>query len=418
MESFLDEYQTVRLILNVAALLVVGVFYLANSLSGDSPVLLNVVALILMGSHAAWCRFHHIRAPKTMLAIDTTLLGAIMFTSSDNPSTMTGIFAFLAVLVALFVHGKWMAGFLAYLTAWYLAAFFNGEGLSAETLGTVVGNLFAVAAVVLVMARVRRWLGRLDAGRSQMIGTVSHELRNTLTGVLGLTEVVSSMSDLEPAEARDLVAMAHQQAIDANEIVEDLLTASRLQASALTINPGLVDINAEVTTVARRFHETDREIGLALADDLPSGWADPLRVRQTIRNLLSNAIRYGGPAITVITRRTGTAVEIIVRDDGDGVPEDEAATIFLPYRRSTRGPRHTSSIGLGLWICRQVVHAMGGRLEYRRSQGFTEFLLTVPIAMSDHESTVSPATAGSHVQPDQSRALGSSEFARAISVTA
>lgn len=389
-ESFLDEYQAVRLYLNVAALVVVAVFYIGGWADAAS-ILPSVVILGLLAGHAGWCRFRQVRAPMTMLSMDTTLLGAIMFTMPDTPSTMTGIFGFLALIVVLFSAGRWMAGFLAYLSGWYVAAFVNGSGISADSIGALVGNLFAVAALVVVMVRVRGWLERLDAGRSQMIGTVSHELRNNLTGVMGLTEIVSTMSELEPVEARELIAMAHQQAVDASDIVEDLLTASRLEASALSVSFGEVDVNAEVGTVAGRFHDTDNEIELELANDLPPAWADGLRVRQTIRNLLSNAIRYGGPVISMITRRVGDTIEIMVRDNGEGVPEEEEATIFLPYRRSTQGRRDDFSIGLGLWICRHLVQEMGGKLQYLRHDGLTDFILTIPTTSPDQESDTAKA---------------------------
>lgn len=394
MESFLDEYQTLRLYLNVGALVVTAFFYIAGLSDGES-ILPSMLVLGLIAGHASWCRFRRIRAPVTMLLMDTTLLGAIMFTMPDTPSTMTGVFGFLALIVVLFAEGRWKAGFLVYLSGWYVAAFVNGSGFSADSIGTLVGNLFAVAALVVVMVRVRGWLERLDAGRSQMIGTVSHELRNSLTGVVGLTEVVSTMSELEPVEARELTAMAHQQAVDASDIVEDLLTASRLQATALSINRSEVDVNAEVGTVAGRFHETDNEIELELAGDLPPAWADGLRLRQMVRNLLSNAIRYGGPVITIITRRVGDAIEIMVRDNGEGVPKEDEATIFLPYRRSTQGRRNDFSIGLGLWICRHLVSEMGGKLQYQRHEGLTEFILTIPITSPDEEpATAKAATPG------------------------
>lgn len=319
--------------------------------------------------------------------MDTTLLGAIMLTIPDSTPVMTGTMAFLALLIALFTQGKWMIGLLVYMTAWYVAAYLAGAGVSAESVGVMAGGLLTVAAVVAVMISVRRWLGRLDAARSQMVGTVSHELRNTLTGVLGLTEVVATMEDLEPAEARELVTMAHQQAVDANEIVEDLLTVSRLEGSALTTSSEAVDVNEEVVVTARRFEGTGTDIGLDLGDDLPPALADPLRLRQTVRNLISNAIRYGGPMVVVTTGQSGDAIQVAVRDNGDGVPLEDEASIFLPYRRSTRGRRDAASIGLGLWVCRQLAHAMGGHLVYQRREGWTEFMLSIPARPPDEDST-------------------------------
>lgn len=413
-ESFLDDYQAVRLYLGLGALLVVAVFYLSGWSRDQSPVP-SVVVLASISGHAAWCRFRNIRAPRSMLLMDITLLGAILFTLTDTPSTMLGIFAFQALVVVLFADGRWMVGFLTYLSGWYLAAFLTGFGFSIERMGELIGNVFAIGALVAVMVRVRHWLGRLEADRSQMIGTVSHELRNNLTGVMGLTEVVSTMSDLEPAEARELVQMAHQQAIEASDIVEDLLTAARLEAAALTINHAAVDVNAEVATVAGRFHETDHEIHLALAEDPAPAWADPLRLRQVVRNLLSNAIRYGGPVATVITRDLGHTIEIVVRDNGEGISEDDVGTIFLPYRRSTRGQRHSSSVGLGLWISRNLVQAMRGRLEYRRTEGMTEFVVTIPTAGADQPRAAAEATDLAPGQQGASEESGFVEGARALS---
>jgi len=392
MESFLDDYQALRFFVSLSAFAVVGVLGMSGWWRSDSPVV-NLLVLGLIALHAAWCQFRHVRAPRTMLVIDTTLMGASMVTINEFPSVMTGVIAFLALIVVLFSEGRWMVGLFGYLTALYVTAFLSASGASVESLGNIVASLTSVAALVAVMIRVRRWLGRLDADRSQMIGTVSHELRNNLTGVLGLTDIVANTANLEPAEARELIAGAHQQAVDANEIVEDLLTASRLEAAALTISAGRVDINAEVATVARRFNGAGSEIGLALADDLAEAWADPLRIRQAIRNLVSNAIRYGGPVVSITTRQAGDAIRISVVDNGDGVPKEDEASIFLPYRRSTKGRRDPSSIGLGLWICRHLAQAMGGYLVYERKDGSTEFVLTVPVARADQNPMRTAASA-------------------------
>jgi signal transduction histidine kinase len=385
LENFLDEYQQIRLLVSGAGIILVGVFVLGGWWQEGSPVP-NLAALALIAAHAAWCRARHIRAPRMMLIMDSSLLGAIMLTIPDSTAVLTGTFAFLALLIALFTQGMWLIGLLAYMTAWYVAAYLNGSGVSAESVGVMAGGLLTMAAVVAVMISVRRWLGRLDAARSQMVGTVSHELRNNLTGVLGLTEVVATMTDLEPTEARELLVMAHQQAVDASEIVEDLLTVSRLEGSALTTSREAVDVNEEVVAMARRFQGTGTDLGLALDEDLPSAWADPLRLRQTIRNLISNAIRYGGPMVVISTGESGDVIQVVVRDNGDGVPPEDEATIFLPFRRSTRGRRDPSSIGLGLWVCRQLAHAMGGHLVYQRREGWTEFLLTIPTRPLDEDS--------------------------------
>lgn len=392
-ESYLDDYQAVRLHLNAAALVVVIAALVGDWAPSDGLVAPRVAILTVIILHAAWCAVRLVRAPISMLALDITLLGALMFTLPGYTSVMTGIFGFLALVVVLFTERS-RPYFLLYLTGWYALAFLNGGAISSERVADLFGSLFAVGAIVAVMIRVRMWLGQLDANRSQTVGTVSHELRNSLTGVLGFTQLVAESSDVDP-EIRELVLAANRQAVDANEIIEDLLTASRVEAAALRVTVRPVDVNDEASTVARRFHGEDREIHLHLADGLLPAMADALRVRQAIRNLVSNAVRYGGPDISIITGMTGGEVELIVRDNGDGVPVEEEASIFLPYRRSTRGRQDPNSIGLGLWICRHLARAMGGDLQYRRNDGFTEFVLTLPIDADGRALATEPSPQGS-----------------------
>ncbi|MEX2424629.1 MAG: HAMP domain-containing sensor histidine kinase [Acidimicrobiia bacterium] len=378
-ESFLDDYQAVRLTVNAAALVVVIAAWVGDWAPLDGLVLPRMALLSLITIHAAWCSVRRVRLPKAMLLLDITLLGGVMFTLPGYTSVMTGIFGFLALVAVLFTERS-LPYFLAYLTAWYALAFLNGGEITTARIGDLFGSVFVVGAVVAVMIRIRSWLARLDASRSQTIGTVSHELRSNLTGVLGFTELAAETAGSEESEIRNLVLAAHQQAVDANQIVEDLLTTSRAEASTLRVNTEAVDVNEEASTVARRFHGAAEEIHLRLASGLPLVAADALRVRQAVRNLVSNAIRYGGPEITIITEALGDRVQLIVRDNGDGVPTEDETSIFLPYRRSTRGRQDPNSIGLGLWVCRHLAHAMGGDLEYRRNESYTEFVLTLPVA--------------------------------------
>lgn len=401
LESFLDEYQVVRIVMNGSGLLLTIVLLLGGWWNAGTP-LVSLIGSLTIGGHAVWCRVRGIRAPRTMLAMDTTIIGLMMLTLPGYPSVTASLFGLVAVLIVLFSQGRWMAGLLVYAAGWFTVATLTAE--TTDPIGNLTGGLFVVVALAVLMVRVRQWLGRLDANRSQMVGTVSHELRNSLTGVLGLTDLVSTMADLQPAEAKELVEMANQQAMDATDIVEDLLTASRVERAALTLSAELVDVNAEVARTADRFQGTGTDVGLLLSDDLPPGWADPLRVRQAIRNLLSNAIRYGGPVITIATRHTGDVIEVTVRDDGDGVPPEDEKTIFLPYKRSAQGRRDASSIGLGLWICRQIAQGMGGGLEYQRRGDFTEFILSIPVARIHQD----PEAGGWAAEPESREALSAS----------
>jgi signal transduction histidine kinase len=377
MESFLDEYQLVRLILSLIGLALIGGF----ALSGYGPPLLVPYAIGLAGTgfHAYWCRHNKIRAPRAMLVIDLTLWGSLWLLMADMPVVTTSSLAFLVLLAVLFSDGIWMIGFLVYVVGWYGAAYFMGHDLTLETAGGLASVLLTIGGLAMVMYRIRGWLGRLDANRSQMLGTVSHELRNTLTGMMGLTEVVSTATDLGPDETRELIGLAHQQTVDASEIIEDLLTVSRLEQAALRVGVEEVDVNQEVATTVRRFVSAGTEVTVGEQETLPMASGDALRVRQILRNLVSNAVRYGGSAIAVTTLAARDGVQIIVGDDGPGVAREDESTIFLPYRRSSNTPADVASVGLGLWICRQLAHEMGGSLEYRRVDGWTQFVFTLKV---------------------------------------
>jgi len=392
MESFLDEFQQVRLYLSLGGLALIGIF--AGGGKWHGLLLPSAGGLMLMGIHAGWCRYRHIRSPRSMLALDLTIWGSLMLMMSGYPAIATASLAFLSLLAVLFSDGRWMAAFLIYVTSWFGFSFFAGTGLHIEAAGVFVAIVFTVGGMAAVMYRVRGWLGQLDGNRSQMLGTVSHELRNNLTGMMGLTDVLQSASDLSPSETQELLGLAHQQAVDASEIVEDLLTASRLENSALSVHVEAVDLDLEVATTVRRFVGEGTMVSVQIGEDVPMARADSLRVRQILRNLISNAVRYGGSSIRVTTRAAGDHVQVVVSDNGQGVPAEDEATIFLPYRRSANAHRDAASVGLGLWICRQLAQAMGGTLDYSRVDESTRFILTLgghdrDPAMSPHALAVS-----------------------------
>ncbi len=370
-ESFLDEYQLLRFLLGAGGLVSLIAFVLLGFPGDDAPI---AAALVVVTTHAWWSRRKGLRAPRTMLALDITAWGWVMYVTADTIAISTATLAFQALVIALFADKRWLAPFAAYAAAWYGFAHFSVNSGTFASVAVFLSVLFTCASAGVVVFRVRRWLDRLDGNRSQMLGTVSHELRNNLTGMMGMTELVSTNSELSMEDARELTGMAHQQAVEATEIVEDLLTMSRVERSALTVEVEDVDVNAEIGKVVHRFMGEGKSVELLLGEDIGTARADGLRVRQVVRNLVSNAIRYGGPNVIVTSSADSDGVTVIVRDDGEGVPDEDVAEIFLPYKRSNATKRHSSSVGLGLWISRQLAQAMGGSLEYRRSDGHSEFV--------------------------------------------
>jgi signal transduction histidine kinase len=117
---------------------------------------------------------------------------------------------------------------------------------------------------------------------------------------------------------------------------------------------------------------------IAVGSTQEYAWADPVRFRQVLRNLISNARRYGGASITVEVERRGDVVAVAVVDDGPGVPEDRELAIFEAYERGHANLTQPGSVGLGLTVSRQLARMMDGDLTFERRDSMTRFELTVP----------------------------------------
>jgi signal transduction histidine kinase len=223
------------------------------------------------------------------------------------------------------------------------------------------------------------------ASKDQLIRSVSHELRTPLTAILGYAELLGE----EPGESSDrasMVATIIRQGRDLTHIVEDLMT--RAQSEAQTLQVAAVPIH--LTAQAHQVLETWDPDGVAevrLLTEVPvRAVGDPARVRQVLRNLVSNALNYGGAQVEIEVGVGESTAWITVSDDGDGVGPGEEEWIFDPYRRAGTSRREPAGLGLGLSISRRLAHMMGGDLVYRREGGRTVFELSLPRLVEDHRA--------------------------------
>jgi two-component system sensor histidine kinase MtrB len=174
---------------------------------------------------------------------------------------------------------------------------------------------------------------------------------------------------MDPEEAERLAEMLAEQADETVAIVDDLLTIARAEAGELEVRIAPVDLGAETAAVVPALSDDVEVEGAATV------LADAQRVRQILRNLVSNALRHGGPHLSVsIASRPGVGVVEVV-DDGPGLDAGAVEHLFEPYARSGT---HEQSIGLGLWVSHELAERMGGGLAYERRDGRTVFRLTLP----------------------------------------
>lgn len=221
-------------------------------------------------------------------------------------------------------------------------------------------------------------LQEIGRERRRMISVIAHELRNPITTVLGISSELCRSWDELGDEGRQLIELVRDEAEDLANIVEDLLAADSLEQGSLNVDIDVCELGPIVASVLRT---AARDGKAATAVGRGSAYADSVRVRQILRNLVSNAVRYGGDQVTVEVKPTATHVDIEVRDDGNGVPAGDEEAIFEPYRRSSDGEHSSRSVGLGLSVTRQLARLMAGDVEYERRAGLTVFRLRLPRAI-------------------------------------
>ena len=214
--------------------------------------------------------------------------------------------------------------------------------------------------------------------KDEFVATIAHELRTPLTAVVGFAQVLKEEgSNLPPAERAEMIRMIADEGIDLTNIVDDLLVAAKAEAGTLTVANVRVDLRAQTAQVLEGFgHEAVGSIVFTGSSAHTSG--DPARVRQILRNLVSNALRYGGDRIRVSVSSDDSTAQVMVADNGTGVSPQDREHIFEPYRRAHDAPGLTASVGLGLTISRQLARLMDGNLTYRREAGESIFALTLP----------------------------------------
>ena len=169
--------------------------------------------------------------------------------------------------------------------------------------------------------------------------------------------------------------MISDQATELSHIIEDLLVAARADIGTIAIRPQELDLRSEAEVV---FAGMESPVEIEVRSDVVA-WADPLRVRQIIRNLAVNAGRYGGDQQRAIISECDGQAVFEMYDSGDPIPEDARERIFQPYGRAHQAAGTTASVGLGLAVSRQLANLMGGSLEYVYDEG-SVFRLTLPAA--------------------------------------
>lgn len=205
-----------------------------------------------------------------------------------------------------------------------------GASVAAQTVMLwLIPSLFVMALLITLYAlrlqdsnrkETIKTLRRTSAEKDRFLATVSHELRTPLTSVLGFIRVLEGDGDtLQPAEYREMLHLASQEAAELSNLVEDLLALARADSGVLSTSDVPVDLAAQAAQVLEAMEGAPP---VHLEDHGPiAAQGDPARIRQIIRNLLTNAFHYGGDDVRMHIESGEYETRLQVIDNGQGVPE-------------------------------------------------------------------------------------------------
>jgi PAS domain S-box-containing protein len=253
-----------------------------------------------------------------------------------------------------------------------LALVVDGEGSPQYT----IGQSLDITERVESQARLEEMLD----SKNQLIASVSHELRTPLTVLVGYARLLHDDTGLlSPKERSEMIAAIVRESAELTNIVEDLVVAAKGETGDLAVVQVPVDLRAQVAQVLEAWDKTTVDhigvVGTRLV-----GLGDPGRVRQILRNLVSNALRYGGENLVIQIFGDPATVRVAVGDDGETISEEDQERIFQPYQRAHEAVGVTPSMGFGLAVSRQLAQLMAGHLRYHRRDDMNVFELTLPAA--------------------------------------
>ncbi len=249
-----------------------------------------------------------------------------------------------------------------------------------RALSTQVMALLELRRAVDSLDRQQDELEQLIKQREAFMAAVSHEIRTPLTAVAGFLELVTDEQQLRVDEREELVAAAGRQAREVVSLLDDLLLMVSVESGKLRVAVVELDLAPQIF---QALEGVDQSFASGVrVDASPSRViADPIRLRQILRNLLTNAHRYGGGDVRVSVSQFDDGCLVEVSDDGPGIPDPDIETAFENFRTVPRQTVVAGSIGLGLPISRQLAEMMGGTLRYSRKSGRTVFTLELPSAV-------------------------------------
>jgi PAS domain S-box-containing protein len=262
------------------------------------------------------------------------------------------------------------------------------EAVMRDPLGAVAGRIFAFRDISSDRL--------VEQVKTDFVSTVSHELRTPLTSIYGFAETLLRQDVMFGEEEREtFLRYIASESQRLTSIVDTLLNVARLDTGDLQVNLAETDVRDVVGQVLDTVSATEvngHRFVVDLPDEPLAATADPEKLRQVCSILVENALRYSpdGGTVTVGAARRQDTVEVSVADEGIGIPQSDQEQIFRKFYRGSDAEVRAGAggTGLGLFIARGLVTAMGGRIwvSSREGEG-SRFAFELPAAAADAVTT-------------------------------
>jgi signal transduction histidine kinase len=276
------------------------------------------------------------------------------------------------------------------------------EGIGLLEIDATHPNAFAESDVELLETIARALAGPVDlAGRyaaerratlmrDAFVGVISHELRTPITTIYGASKLLRGRT-LSPEVQDQALEDIEAEADRLRRLIEDLLVLSRAEGGHLELarDPILVAHVLRQVVAAEAPRWPDHRLTVDAPRVLPLVVGEETAVEQILRNLVTNGAKYSPPGseICIVARAVKNEVVVRVLDEGIGIDREDVDQLFDLFYRAPQATRQASGAGIGLFVCRQLVEAMGGRIWARsRPEGGSEFGIALPTAQPEVDS--------------------------------
>jgi signal transduction histidine kinase len=260
-------------------------------------------------------------------------------------------------------------GSLSVWTSRYAPFFGNEEFTLLRTLGSLTELALDRARLFGQEQEARVALEQADELKSNFVALAAHELRTPVAVIHGVIETLERRGDVLPGERRrELEETLRAQTYRLKTLVEQLLDLSRLDARAVPIEPQRFPVRRRLEEIVRAAAgERLPEVAIRVPEELEAT-VDPHAFDRIVSNLVTNALKYGSPPVTVSAEQTNGLVQVAVEDRGPGVPSEFVPALFERFSRSDSSRRVGIGTGLGLAIARSYAEAHSGKLDYRQAE--------------------------------------------------